>query len=103
MSEQYFAQIDENNIVTDVRVVTKEFLEANPDRYQGTWVETFFNVEGKRYAGVEFEYLPATQNFREQQPYPSWTWVDNRWQPPVPKPTDGILSWNEEELEWVAV
>jgi len=103
MSEQYFAKIDENNLVIEVRCVTKEFLEANPERYQGTWVETFYNTAGKRYAGFGFEYLPDTQDFREQQPFPSWTWVDNRWQPPVSKPVDGILSWNEEELEWVAI
>lgn len=52
MSQQYFAQIDENNIVMQVRVVMREFLEANPERYTGTWVETFFGVEGKNYASV---------------------------------------------------
>lgn len=48
---QYFAQVVDG-IVTDVRVVTAEFMAANPDRYQGEWVETFFGVEGKIYAGV---------------------------------------------------
>jgi hypothetical protein len=48
---QYFAQVVDG-IVTDVRVVTAEFMAANPDRYQGVWVETFFGVEGKVYAGV---------------------------------------------------
>jgi len=63
MNRQYFAQIDENNIVTDVRVVTKEFLEANPNRYQGTWVETFFDTAGKTYAGIGFTYDETTQEF----------------------------------------
>lgn len=63
MSAQYFAQIDENNIVTKVAVVQQEFLEANPERYEGTWVETFCNVEGKTYAGVGFTYDEATQDF----------------------------------------
>ena len=53
---QYFAQIDDNNIVTDVRVVTTEFMDANPDRYPGVWVETFINVEGKTYAGIGFTW-----------------------------------------------
>ena len=52
MSAQYFAQIDSNNIVTNVHVVTQEFLEANPERYEGVWVETFFDTEGKTYAGI---------------------------------------------------
>ena len=48
---QYFAQVVDG-IVTDVRVVTAEFMASNPDRYSGTWVETFFGVEGKVFAGV---------------------------------------------------
>lgn len=60
---QYFAQIDENNIVIQVSVVTREFLEANPDRYTGTWVETFRTDQNKVYAGVGFIYDPETQDF----------------------------------------
>ncbi len=63
MSEQYFAQIDENNKVVHVAVVTKEFLEANPERYTGRWVETFAHTEGKQYAGIGFTYDEATQDF----------------------------------------
>ena len=51
MSAQYFAQVT-NGVVTDVRVVSREFLEANPQRYTGTWIETFIGVEGKTYAGI---------------------------------------------------
>ena len=63
MDKQYFAQLNQNNIVVDVRVVSREFLEANPDRYQGTWVETFFNTENKVYAGVGFTYDEVSQDF----------------------------------------
>ena len=63
MVAQYFAQIDENNIVTDVHVVQQEFLEANPERYTGTWVETFFDTAGKIYAGIGFIYDYDTQDF----------------------------------------
>ena len=63
MVAQYFAQIDDNNIVTKVAVVQREFLEANPDRYTGKWVETFFNTEGKQYAGIGFIYDETTQYF----------------------------------------
>ena len=63
MSEQYFAQINNDNIVTDVRVVTREYLEANPNRYTGRWVETFAHTEGKQYAGIGFTYNEATQDF----------------------------------------
>ena len=63
MSAQYFAQIDENNVVIDVAVVTTEFMEANPERYQGVWIETFLDVEGKTYAGVDYTYDPVTNDF----------------------------------------
>jgi hypothetical protein len=63
MSAQYFAQLDDNNVVTHVAVVQKDFLDANPDRYTGRWVETFFDTEGKTYAGVGFVYDDATQDF----------------------------------------
>lgn len=65
MSAQYFAQIDENNKVIDVAVVTAEFMAANPERYPGTWVETFFDRADKRYAGAGFTYDPVTQDFTE--------------------------------------
>ena len=63
MSAQYFAQINENNVVVHVAVVQREFLEANPQRYTGRWVETFFDTAGKTYAGIGFTYDEATQDF----------------------------------------
>ena len=63
MSAQYFAQINENNVVVHIAVVTREFLEANPQRYTGRWVETFFDTAGKTYAGIGFTYDEATEDF----------------------------------------
>jgi hypothetical protein len=63
MSAQYFAQIDANNVVTNVAVVQQDFLEANPERYTGTWVETFIGKAGKTYAGIGYIYDSATQDF----------------------------------------
>ena len=63
MSAQYFAQIDDNNIVTHIAVVQREFLEANPQRYTGRWVETFFDTAGKTYAGIGFIYDVVSQDF----------------------------------------
>ena len=63
MSRPFFAQLDENNIVTDVHCVTQEFLEANPERYTGTWVETFYDTAGKTYAGIGFTYDEAIEDF----------------------------------------
>ena len=51
--EQYFAQVT-NGVVTNVAVTTTEFMEQNPDRYPGEWIETFLDVPGKTYAGVGY-------------------------------------------------
>ena len=63
MIAQYFAQLDANNFVINVAVVQREFLEANPERYTGVWVETFFDTAGKTYAGIGYTYDEATQDF----------------------------------------
>ena len=55
MSAQYFAQVTDG-VVTDVRVVTAEFMAANPERYTGEWHETFIGVEGKTYAGIGYTW-----------------------------------------------
>ena len=63
MTTQYFAQIDTNNVVTRIAVVTKQFLDANPERYPGTWVETFYSTPGKTYASIGDTYDYETENF----------------------------------------
>jgi len=63
MERQYFAQINDDNIVVDVHVVTAQFMSENPERYPGTWVETFFDTPGKTYAGIGFTYDYETQDF----------------------------------------
>ena len=73
MVAQYFAQIDENNIVTNVAVVTTEFMAANPKRYTGTWVETFFDTASKTYAGLGYIYNYETQDFTLPLPEPDET------------------------------
>lgn len=62
MGEQYFAQINENNIVTNVHVVTAEFIAANPERYPGVWVETFID-NTHTYAGLGYIYNQITNDF----------------------------------------
>jgi hypothetical protein len=68
MDRQFFAQLDNNNFVTSVHCVTQEFLDANPERYLGIWVETFFNTDGKTYAGIGFIYNYDTQDFTSPRP-----------------------------------
>lgn len=63
MTAQYFAQLDDANVVTRVAVVTADFMAENPDRYPGRWVETFFDTPGKTYAGIGFTYDEDSDDF----------------------------------------
>ena len=65
MSDQltYFAQLDDDNVVIHVSVVTAEFMAANPDRYSGTWVQTYRDTPGKTYAGIGYTYNAQTDDF----------------------------------------
>jgi len=63
MGAQYFAQIDDNNVVINIAVVQQEFLKANPERYTGIWVETFMDTAGKTYAAAGYTYDYDTQDF----------------------------------------
>ena len=67
MVAQYFAQINENNVVINVAVVTNEFMAENPERYTGTWIETFIDDPNKTYAGIGYTYNDDTQDF--EPPY----------------------------------
>jgi hypothetical protein len=51
MNFTYFAQLDENNIVTQVIVADQSFV----DSIGGTWVETFMDSD-KKYAGIGDTY-----------------------------------------------
>jgi hypothetical protein len=52
---QFFAQVTDG-VVTDIAVVSADFMAANPDRYPGQWVQTYFDTEGKTYAGIGYTW-----------------------------------------------
>ena len=118
----HFAKI-ENGVVTNVIVLSNDVCGeptfvfpdtenagrafiANTLKLEGDWKQTSYNgnIRG-RYAGIGYTYDPVADIFVTPQPFVSWTLDENYdWQPPTPMPTDGkIYSWNEEELEWVAI
>jgi hypothetical protein len=43
-------------------------MAANPHRYPGTWVETFFDTPGKTYAGIGFTYNEEDEDFTPPPP-----------------------------------
>jgi hypothetical protein len=96
---RYFAQLDENSIVTQVIVAEPSFVNS----IGGTWVETFIDGEQRcNYAGIGFTFDAEKDAFYAPQPFPSWTLDEAcHWQAPTPMPTDGkFYTWNEESLTW---
>lgn len=110
----HFAQLNENNIVLQVIVVSNDDA---PTEAAGIifcqsllgadtrWVQTSYNGNFRvRYAGIGCTYNVALDAFIAPQPYPSWTLNTTTcdWEPPVPYPDDGKpYVWDEETLSWV--
>lgn len=116
----HFAQIDENNVVTQVIVVAnKDTADANgvekeyigaafcEKLFGGTWKQTSYNGNfRKNYAGIGYTYNADIDAFVPPQPYPSWVLNNDtaQWEAPVPMPEgDGMYFWDEETGAWVAV
>jgi len=115
----HYAQIDENNIVTQVIVIdNKDTADANGVEkeyigaafcerlFGGTWKQTSYNGNiRKNYAGIGYSYNADIDAFVAPKPYASWTLdVNAQWQAPTAMPTDGkMYSWNEETQTWVEV
>jgi len=117
----HFAQLDENNLVTQVIVVADEH-EADGENWcngllGGTWKQTSYNTRGgvhilgetplrKNFAGINSIYDATRDAFYASQSYPSWTLNETtcQWQPPVDYPDDGKkYEWDEDTTNWVEV
>lgn len=117
----HFAQLDENNVVTQVIVVHNNELMDNGVESEAKGIEFLVNWSGgytnwkqtsyngnmrKNYAGVGYTYDAQRDAFIAPQPYPSWTLDEAtcRWNPPVPYPNDGqVYAWDEATTSWILV
>jgi hypothetical protein len=117
----HFAQLDENNVVTQVIVVANEelLLDGVENETKGImfcksllgddtrWVQTSYNATiRKNYAGIGYTYDPVANHFLAPQPFPSWTLdTDAKWQAPTPYPTEEgkFFTWDEPTLSWVEI
>jgi hypothetical protein len=119
----HFAQIDENNIVTQVLVVGndqehrgQDFL-ANDLGLGGTWIKTSYNTHGgvhseggtplrKNYAGIGYTYDAGRDAFIPPKPFNSWVLNEDTclWNAPTPMPTEGgPYMWVEDDLNWQVI
>jgi hypothetical protein len=117
----HFAQLDENNVVTQVIVVANDelLLDGVENETKGImfcksllgddtrWVQTSYNSTiRKNYAGIGYTYDPVADHFFAPQPYPSWTLdADAKWQAPNVMPVEEgkFFTWDEPTLSWVEV
>jgi len=118
----YFAQIDENNIVTQVIVVTdSDTSDENGSEVEsigatfcsnllgGNWKQTSYNGNlRKNYAGIGYTYDNTRDAFIPPQPYPSWKLVEEtcQWEAPVSYPVTlpgEVYTWDEETIQWIRV
>ena len=100
----------ENNVVTEVitGIDETELIEGlDTETWYGnfrgqTCKRTSYNHNiRKQYAGVGYTYDPVADVFVAPQPFPSWSLDANHdWQPPTPRPTEGLWIWNEADQTW---
>lgn len=113
----HFAQINENNIVTRVIVVSNDDIMDNGLESESkgiefcrsllgqhtNWVQTSYNGNfRKRYAGVGYIYDPNLDAFIPPKPYPSWILdpIELVYKAPIPMPLDKPYFWNEALQTW---
>ena len=117
----HFAQLDENNLVTQVIVVHNNELLDNGVESEAKgimfcqslfgadtrWVQTSYNASIKKnYAGVGYTYDQQRDAFIAPKPFDSWVLNEDtcNWESPVPYPNDGkTYQWNEATTSWVEV
>lgn len=117
----HFAQIDSNNIVTKVIVISNDVLldennleqESLGQQYisnvlnmDGNWLQTSYNDNfRKHFAGIGWTYDADNDVFIEPKEYDSWILNDNfEWEAPVamPERREGYgYFWDEDNLQWI--
>ena len=123
----HFAELDSNNEVIQVIVISNDDVDANGGDYSSdaetyvsnlishsehgvSWKQTSYNCNRrKQYAGIGLIYDPVKDKFILPQPFNSWTLDSNDdWQAPVTYPNvDEVdsnpisISWYEPNQEWV--
>ena len=79
----HFAQIDENNIVTNVIVAEQDFINSGAVGDPSKWIQTSYNTQGgehklggtpmrKNYAGIGYTYDSQRDAFIPPKPFESW-------------------------------
>lgn len=112
----HFAQIDGNNIVTQVLVIEQDVVNTGLFGEPSSFVQTSYNTHGgvhtlggtplrKNYAGIGYTYDSVRDAFIPPKPYNSWVLNEDTclYEAPTPMPTDADkrYSWDENTTNWV--
>jgi hypothetical protein len=120
----HFAQIDDNNIVTQVIVIEQGMVDTGLWGDPAKWIQTSYNTRGgihygsndfpdggvalrKNFAGIGYTYDVARDAFYSPKPYASWVLNEDTclWEAPVPYPVteeNTFYTWDEATTSWVA-
>ncbi len=118
----HFAELDENNIVKRVILISNDDIineNGEEDEILGieickkitqspnsTWIQTSYNNKMRnKYAGIGDVYLENINSFICPQPYSSWSLDEEnlQWDPPVSYPenySELTHYWDEENKQW---
>lgn len=121
----HWAQLDSNNVVTQVIVIdnskSNEGYDFLIENLGGTWVKTSYNTRlnlhsqngvplRKNFAGIGYSYDATRDAFIAPKPFESWILNEETcgWEAPVSKPTENdeeLFSyvWDEESISWLRV
>jgi hypothetical protein len=113
----HFAQIDGNNIVTQVIVIEQDVVNTGLFGDPNSWIQTSYNTSGgvhtqggtplrKNYAGIGYTYDSTRDAFIPPKPFNSWILNEDTclYEAPTPMPTDDkIYNWDEETTSWIEI
>jgi hypothetical protein len=117
----HFAQLDENNVVTQVIVVHNNDCQIGGVESEEVgivfcktlfgattkWKQTSYNGNiRKNYAGIGYTFDTSRDAFIPVKPYASWVLNETTcvWNAPISMPIDDkTYQWNEETIAWVEI
>ena len=98
----HFAKINSNNIVTEVIVSEKDFINSGLVGDEFLWVQTSYNGNFRKNFAKIGDTWDLTRNaFIPPKPYPSWTLNETtcQWEAPSAAPANHYI-WNETDQAW---
>jgi hypothetical protein len=111
----HYAQLDENNIVTQVIVIEQDMVDTGLFGDPKSFIQTSYNTHAgihrlggtplrKNYAGVGYTYDSGRDAFIPPKILNSWVLNEDTclWEAPVEMPQDGnMYIWDEATTSWV--